>query len=136
LNFLLDTNVVSALSRPKRDVRTMQWLDRADPATLHISVLTVGELEKGVALARRREAAMGAALGDWLASVHLRFADRVLGVDLAVAQTWGRLAAARPLPVVDALLAATAISHGMVLVTRNVRDIADTGVSYLDPWAA
>ena len=113
----------------------MRWLDGIDRDALHVSVLTLGEIAGGVAREMRRDPVVGASLETWFGGIRAQFAKRTLPVDLEIARIWGRLNAARPLPPVDALLAATAIARGMVLVTRNARDIADTGVAYLDPWA-
>lgn len=135
--YLLDTNVVSEWTKPRPDPAVVRWLDDVDEERVHLSALTVGELREGVdrlAPGRRRER-----LDHWLA-VDLvdRFAGRILGVDASVARRWGALRAAagrsgRSLPIVDSLLAATAIEHGLAVVTRNVRDFAGIGVALVDP---
>lgn len=98
--------------------------------------MTLGELRRGAELKFRNDAAGGQALARWVASVEASFGDRIVPVDREVADVWGRLMAQRSRPVVDTLIAATAIVRGMTLVTRNVRDVQDTGVRLVDPWTA
>jgi hypothetical protein len=136
VSFLLDTNVISETRRKRPDPRALSWLRRADPAALHISVLTLGEISKGVAKHSRHDKAQAAALRRWLDAIRMVHAERIVPIDAEIAETWGRLAAKRPLPVVDGLLAATALVRGMTLVTRNIADVADTGVTVVDPWSA
>ena len=136
MSYLLDTNVVSELRRRQPDGAVLAWLRRADPAALHLSVLTLGEIVKGAESLARRDPAAGRALHHWLDGLRHHYADRLLGIDGAVAETWGRLSALRPLPVIDGLLAATALVHGLTLVTRNLRDVAGTGAAVVDPWVA
>lgn len=134
--FLLDTNVISETIRKLPDANVMDWLDSVDADQLHVSVLTLGELHKGVlalADARRRER-----LSQWLATkLPAWFDDRVLTIDMAVATRWAELlaAAGRPLPAIDSLLAATALRHDLAIVTRNVRDFVLPGLGVFDPWA-
>ena len=112
----------------------MAWLNGVDQADLCLSVLTLGELVKGAALRRRTDPAGAAGLEHWIRGIELFFADRVLPVDTDMARMWGEISAPRPLPVIDALLAATAHVHGLTLVTRNVADVASTNVALLNPW--
>jgi hypothetical protein len=109
------------------------WFERAEEDSLYTSVLVVGELRRGIESLRRRDVPSALALDHWLASLVDGFADRILAVDQEVAERWGRLNVPDPVPTVDGLLAATALVHGMTLVTRNTRDVARTGVSLLDP---
>lgn len=102
---------------------------------LFLSVLVVGEIRNGVEKLRRRDGAAAAALEGWLEGLVASHGDRILPVDRRVAEEWGRLASRRSLPAVDALMAATAIVHGLTLVTRNVRDVSGTGAAVLDPFA-
>jgi hypothetical protein len=135
LSYLVDTNVFSELRKRDRchpNVRV--WFDGVAGAQLHTSVLVIGEIRRGIERARRRDPAFAAALERWLADVVMLLDGRVHPVSRAIAEEWGRLAAPRKLPIIDALLAATAIVHGLTLVTRNLKDIADLGVSYLDPF--
>jgi toxin FitB len=133
--WLLDTNVVSETTKPRPDARVMAWLDGMDAEQMHVSVLTIGELQKGVLMlgdARRRKK-----LAAWLeGALPAWFGERVLGIDLATAQRWAELlaAAGRPLPAIDSLLAATALRHGLGLVTRNVRDFGFAGLVVHSPW--
>ena len=136
--FLLDTNVISELvkSRPERKVTA--WIDSVDESLLHLSVLTLGEIRKGITALS--DAARRVSLEAWLGrNLALRFAGRILPIDEAVADRWGRITRSRaarksPLPVIDGLLAATALHHDLILVTRNTRDISAAGVPVFDPW--
>jgi hypothetical protein len=136
--YLLDTNVVSELRKirlAKADVRVATWADSVDAADLYLSVITIQELEIGVLLVERRDAAQGALLRAWLdAHVLPTFAGRILPVDIAVAQRGARLHVPDPRPVRDGLIAATALVHGMTVVTRNVADFEPAGVPTLNPW--
>lgn len=132
--FLLDTNVVSELRRPRPDPHVQAWFRAMDGRDLHLSVLVLGEIEQGIERLRPRDPDRARALTTWLDGLRERHAGRIAPVTLDVALTWGRLNVARPLPVVDGLLAATALTHGWALATRNIRDLADTGVELVNPW--
>ena len=134
--YLLDTNVVSELRRvAKANPQVLAWASATQVGALFISAITVLELEYGVLLMERRDAAQGAVLRSWLdAYVVPTFADRVLAVDAAVARRCARLHVPDPRSERDALVAATALVHGFVVVTRNVGDFAGTGVDILNPW--
>lgn len=138
--FVLDTNVVSELRRAKTgraDARVVAWANGAAAASLFVSVVTVLELEQGVLLAERRDGAQGEVLRRWLETQVLpAFEGRVLLVDVAVARRCARLHVPDRRGERDALIAATALVHGMVVATRNVADFAPTGVRLVDPWAA
>lgn len=136
LLYLLDTNVLSETRKKQADARVMAFLAAAEPSALRISVLSLGELRKGVALKARSDPQAAHALAGWVDGLEFSFADRILGIDAATASLWGELSAQRPRPVVDTLLAATALKHGLTLVTRNVEDVRDIGVMLLDPWNA
>jgi predicted nucleic acid-binding protein len=135
VSYLLDTNVLSELRRKTPDAAVLEWFARRPASTLYLSVLTFGELRKGiegVLDAKRRMA-----LTDWLETdLPAFFAGRILPVDAQVADRWGRLlsAAGRPLPAIDSLLAASAAQHGLSMVTRNSRDFADLGLDVINPW--
>ncbi len=137
--FVLDTNVVSELRKVhlgKADPQVARWADTVDASTLYISAITVLELEKGVLLMERRDAAQGAALRAWLdRRVLPEFRDRILSIDAAVARRCAQLHVPDPRSERDALIAATALVHGMAVVTRNIADFAATGVPLVDPWA-
>lgn len=134
--YLFDTNFVSELRKPKPQSSVIAFHQDVDDAAMYVSVMTLGELRRGAELKFRNDATGGQALGRWVASVEASFGDRIVPVDREVADVWGRLMAQRSRPVVDTLIAATAIVHGMTLVTRNVRDVQDTGVRLVDPWTA
>jgi len=136
VSWLLDTNVLSELRKGARaNPSLMAWFTAADEQSLFTSVLVVGELRRGIELIRRRDGTAALAIEHWLAGITDSFADRILPVDRAVAEQWGRLNMPDPVPTVDGLLAATAMVHGMTLVTRNTRDVARTGAMTLDPTA-
>lgn len=138
--FLLDTNVLSELRKVragKAEPRVARWADETRAAELYLSVITLQELEIGVRLAERRDAMQGALLRAWLDQHVLpAFDGRILAVDTAVAMRSAQLHVPNPRPFRDDLIAATALVHGMTLVTRNVADFADTGVTLLNPWSA
>lgn len=136
--FLLDTNVVSELRKVrsgKADRQVRKWADGVDAPFLYISVITLQELEIGVLLAERRDARKGAILRAWLqGNVRLAFQDRILVVDGSVAVRSAALHVPDPKPFRDGLIAATALVHGMTLVTRNTANFVHTGVPLLNPW--
>ncbi len=132
MRYLLDTNVISELRKGVRaNSGVRAWFAMCADGELCTSVLVLGELRRGIENLRRRDPSAAAALEHWLARVHESFADRVLDVDAAVADRWGALSVPNPVPAVDGLLAATALEHGLVLVTRNVRDVWRTGAEVL-----
>jgi predicted nucleic acid-binding protein len=139
LGFLLDTNVISDLMKPRPNRRVTEWIDATSEELLHLSVITIGEVRKGIDLLNDAEPKR-AALQSWLdRDVRVRFAGRLLVFDDAVAERWGQLEALAKkrrltLPTVDAQLAATALHHGLTFVTRNTADIAPTGVPIFNPW--
>jgi predicted nucleic acid-binding protein len=112
----------------------LAWYKARKDDELFISVLTVGEIRRGIAARRRRDAAAADRLERWLAAQRAFFGDRVLPVDEAVAECWGRLNPAMTFPVVDGLLAATAVVHGLTVATRNARDFRLAGVDLVNPW--
>ena len=136
--FILDTNVVSELRKVrfgKADENVAEWADSVATPDLYLSVITIQELEIGVLLAERRDFEKGAIFRTWLSSQVLpAFEGRILPVDLAVALQSARLHVPDPHPIRDRLIAATALVHGMTVVTRNVDDFRRTGVQILNPW--
>jgi predicted nucleic acid-binding protein len=135
VSYLLDTNVLSELRKGRRaDAGVRAWF--ADIADEHIflSVLVIGEIRRGIELIRRRDAAAATQLDAWLRRLVEAYEDRMLPIDLAVAEVWARLHVPDPIPVVDGLLAATAHLHGLTLVTRNTKAVQGTGVPFLDPF--
>jgi len=136
--YLLDTNVISELRKVgsgKADARVVAWAQGVDAAALYISAITLLELELGVLQIERRDAAQGAMLRAWLdGQVVPAFDDRILAVDAEVARRCAQLNVPDPRAERDALIAATALIHGMTLVTRNTSDFAPTGVATINPW--
>jgi len=136
--FLLDTNCISEMVAAKPDARVLAWLEAVDEGLLFLSVLTLGEIRKGVA--QLPQSKRRSQLETWLeVELQARFSGRVLAVDAGVADRWGLLAAeakskGRPLSVVDGLLAATAIHHNLTIVSRNVQDFQHTATPVIDPW--
>ncbi len=135
---LLDTCVLSEIRRPQGDQRVREYVEALDPDVLFLSVVTIGELAKGIAVlpagARKRE------LSIWLTKLEQRYADHILPIDLEAARLWGELTARAQVdgvqvPISDGLIAATALRHGLHVVTRNTRDFAATGAMIIDPWA-
>ena len=137
MSFLLDTDVISELRKRDRiDEGVEQWFSDVDDVEVFISVLTVGEIRRGIESIRRRDRERALALSRWLHGLVTQFESRLLSVDRNVAEEWGRLNAAATLPVVDGLLAATARVHGLTLVTRNTRDVSRTGVPCFNPFSS
>lgn len=137
MKYLLDTNIVSELRKGARaDRNVVAWFERLDSDDLYLSVLVVGEIRRGIERIRRRDPKSAAALDRWLSSLSTGFEDRILPVDRSVAEEWGRMNVPDPLPVLDTLMAATAKVHGLVLATRNVKDVAPTGVRMLNPFTS
>lgn len=135
MSFLVDTNVVSELRKgPRADGNVRAWFEAADDGELFLSVLVVGELRRGVESVRRRDPRSAAQLDRWLRRVTGGYGDRILPVTAEVAEAWGHLNVPDPLPVIDSLLAATALVHDLTVVTRSVSDIARTGVPVVDPF--
>jgi toxin FitB len=134
--FLIDTNVISETRKTRPDGGVIAFLTAADVRELFLSVLTLGELRKGVAARGRTDPLAAKQLAVWVDGIETSFADRLLPIDVATASRWGELSAGRTLPVIDTLIAASAINHGLTLVTRNTGDFAATGVPLVDPWQA
>jgi toxin FitB len=135
--FLLDTNVVSELRKGARaDAGVRAWFDDHETDDLWLSVLVVGELRRGVELLRRRDNRAGKRLSDWLATVTSEYGDRIIPITTEVCERWALLNVPDPLPVIDGLLAATALERDLVFVTRNIVDVERTGVALVDPFDA
>jgi toxin FitB len=136
--FLLDTNCISELSRPKPEPRVADWMRAADESLLYLSVLTLGEIRRGAATLAQSKRRTD--LESWLElDVRARFSGRILAIDDAVADRWGWLTAeaerkGRTLAAIDGLLAATALEHNLTVVSRNTADFAPTHVPILNPW--
>ena len=130
--FLLDTNVVSASKKP--DPAVARWIGEQDDNTLFLSVITLGEITRGIVMKQRTDPVAAASLSSWLAGLRAGYADRVLTVDENVALRWGHIASIRSRGDADGLIAATAMAHNLTIVTRNVQDCEYTGVPVLNPW--
>ena len=136
--YLLDTNIVSELRKGiKADSYVLSWAREVSTSSLFLSVITVLELEAGVLQKERKDPSQGAILRSWLNSHVLpSFLDRILNIDVAVAQRCAKLHIPDPHSERDALIAATALVHGLIVVTRNIKDFNETGVELLNPWEA
>ncbi len=134
--YVLDTDVVSHLRRPERADRSVAAWAASTPVTLHfLSVITVHEIELGILLKERKDPEQGAVLRAWMdGQVLPRFDGRILSIDIAVAQRCAELHVPDPQAERDAFIAATALVHGMMVVTRNVDDFKASGVEILNPW--
>jgi predicted nucleic acid-binding protein len=134
--FLVDTIVVSETRKTRPDERVARFFSAQSKPGLYLSVLTSGELRRGAAKKALVDASGAAELETWVDEIEATYESRILQVDLAIATRWGKLWSGRSRPVIDTLIAATALHHGPTLVTRNTRDVADTGVLLLNPWEA
>ena len=136
IRYLFDKNVLSETWKPKANLGVIEFVRSTEPTSAFISVLTIGELRKGVAAKKLRDPDPNAAarLAAWVDGMELSFADRILGIDTATAKLWGEWSGQRARPVVDTLLAATAVLHALILVTRNIRDVRGIPVKLHDPW--
>ena len=138
MSFLLDTSVISELVKPAPDNQVIEWLKSTDEASLYLSVLTIGEIEKGIA--KLPESSRREKLETWVRrDLADRFRERLLAIDGTVAATWGRLAGeaearGEPLPVIDGLIAATSLAHDLTVATRNIGDFERCGARCFNPW--
>ena len=134
--FLLDTNVLSELRKGERcNPCVRHWFSDVEADDLYVSVLVVGEIRRGIELLRRRDTRSATALDRWLSELERRYADHILPVTLEISRIWGGMSLQRPLAPIDGLMAATAVHHGMTLVTRNVSDVERSGAEVFDPFA-
>ena len=135
MSYLIDTNILSEVRKgPRCDPGVAAWYASIDDSDLYLSPLVLGEIRKGLESVRSRDPLKATALGRWLGEVETAFDDRILPIDARIADQWGRMSAIRTVPVIDGLLAATALAHGLTLVTRNDRDVAGLGVATLNPF--
>ena len=136
MSYLLDTNVISELRKGDRAKPSVaSWFSGVADEEIFLSVLTIGEIRRGVENVRRRDSDSAAVLDSWLARLSETHRDRILPVDRPIAEEWGRMNVPDPLPVVDGLLAATARILGLTMVTRNTADVESTGIELFDPFA-
>lgn len=132
--YLLDTVVLSELRRRERNPRVVNWLASQRPSELFLSVVTVGEIERGIMQQQTKNAPFASSLAGWLETILRLYADRILDIDTAVVRRWGRLSAEMGHDSADLLIAATAQEHALIVVTRNLRHFVPTGVKTLNPW--
>lgn len=133
--YLLDTNVLSEARRPRGDEGVRRWTSSVPAEDLYVSALVIGEVRRGVERLMRRDPRQAATYEVWLATILSDYADRILPVDAAAAEEWGRMSVPDPIPIVDGLMAATAKVRGMTFVTRNTADVERTGVELLNPFS-
>ena len=134
--YLIDTVVLSELRKPQRDARLAAWIERQRTTDLFVSVVTIGEIERGIARQRTTEPDFAVALAVWLDRVLALYGERILSFDLQVARRWGQLSAALGNDSADLMISATALEHGLTVVTRNVSDFEPTGVATLNPFGS
>jgi predicted nucleic acid-binding protein len=132
--YLLDTDVISELRRRKRNRNVIAWIRNVSAADLFLSVVTIGEIELGIARQRVRNPSFADDLADWLELTLRAYGERILPLTVGIARRWGRLAAQLGNKQLDLAIAATALEHGLTVVTRNVSDFEPTGVTVLDPF--
>ena len=130
--YLVDTNIVSEARRG--NAQAIAWLRSVDPSVVYLSVITLGEVMRGIASKRKSDPRAAAHLEEWLRKLRHDHSGRILPITDQIAVEWGRIAAQRPRGDADGLIAATAIVHDLIVVTRNVGDFDDTGVSVINPW--
>lgn len=137
MKVLIDTNVIAELRKGARaNPNVRAWFAALDPEAVVLSALTIGEIRRGLESLRRRDPVSARALDRWLRRLVADYEDSILPVTLEIAEEWGRLSVPDPLPVIDGLLAATARVHHLTLATRNVKDVARTGVDLVNPFEA
>ena len=132
--YLIDTVVLSELRKPQRDARLTAWVARQRTTDLFVSVITIGEIERGISRQRATDPDFAAALAAWLDRVLALYGERVVPFDLQIARRWGQLSAVLGNDSADLMISATALEHGLTVVTRNVSDFEPTGVATLNPF--
>jgi predicted nucleic acid-binding protein len=135
VKYLLDTNIISEIRKgPRCHPNVAAWYSNLEEESLYLSVLVLGEIQKGIEGLRGRDARKANVLDLWLEQLQISFQSQILPVDIAISQEWGRLSSLHTVPVIDGLLAATATAYGLVLVTRNTQDFADLGIQLINPF--
>jgi hypothetical protein len=134
MTYLLDTNVISEIRKRHPDPQVMAWWDTVTSAEVFISALTIGEIRLGIERLRRKDSAQAELLEQWLHGLRVSYQDHIISVDAGIAEEWGHLNVPDPVPLIDGLLAATARMRGLILVTRNVADLARSDVRVLNPF--
>lgn len=130
--FILDTVVLSELRKARRDPAVTAWIEKAEPASLFLSVVTIGEIERGIEMARKRDVDFANKLATWCDGLLRLYADRILQVTVPISRRWGRLTASLGHDGADLIIAATALDHGLTVVTRNAKDFKRTGVDVVN----
>ena len=133
--YLLDTCVISELRKPHCDPSVATWMAGIQPDEVFLSVITLGEIRRGIELHRAKDTKAAGALERWLLGLESHYAERILPISSAIAERWGRLCLNQPLPVSDGLIAATGLEHRLTIVTRNVFDFERSGVNTLNPFS-
>ena len=134
MSYLLDTNILSETRKRHRNTGVTEWISRTPSERLHLSILTIGEIDRGIKrLAQRGDQHQATVLGGWLEDVVDEFGDRIVPITLEVAREWGGQAS-QSIPVVDGLIAATAKVHGWMVITRNTKDFVNAGARVLNPF--
>lgn len=137
MKFLLDTNIISELRKKTRaNPGVTEWFNDQDEESLYLSSLVLGEVRMGIERLRLRDPQAAGLLDIWISKITHQFDSKILCIDEAVSEIWGRINVPDPLPPIDGLLAATAIAHDMTLVTRNVQDMERSGVRLLNPFSS
>ncbi len=136
MRYLIDTNVISELRKGKKaDLNVCNWFEKVKEEDIFISVLTLGEIRKGIEQRRHRgDETQAKILEMWLQQIEFQMKDRILPITNEIADCWGKLGVPNPLPVIDSLIAATALVHNLTLVTRNVKDIKQINIKMLNPF--
>ena len=132
--YLIDTCVISELRKASCNAGVTEWMAGIQPEEVYFSVLTLGEIRRGIELHRLRDTKAAGALERWLVGLEAHYAERILPITVAIADRCGRLSLSQPLPTTDGLIAATGIEHKLVIVTRNTADFKRSGVSTLNPF--
>ena len=133
--YLIDTCVISELRKPHCNQGVADWMSSIQPDEAFLSVLSVGEIRRGIELRRPKDAKAAGALERWLLGLEAHYTERILPVTSAISDCWGRLCINQPLPVTDGLIAATALQHKLTVVTRNTADFQRSGVNTLNPFS-
>lgn len=136
MSYLLDTNIVSELRKRSPNPGVTAWFHTVQPSELYLSCLTIGEIRLGIEKLRRKDELQAQAIDRWLTGLRTLYRDRIVAIDANAAEVWGQINAAGTLPIIDSLLAATALAADWTVVTRNVADFTPSGVRVLNPWEA
>jgi predicted nucleic acid-binding protein len=134
VSFLIDTNIVSELRKKKANSLVLEWFSNLVDDDVFLSVLTIGEIRRGIQRIHGRDPRQASALNSWLTTLTDSYSERILPIDRKVVEEWGKLPGHDTVPVIDALIGATARVHGLTVATRNVKDISRTGAICINPF--